>query len=773
MNGIDTKERKEQKSRLAKPDGKAAAAEILRVIIYAVCGFVFSGSRLLSSISPLGPAFAAACPKKGLLLCFSSSVLGIITGAVEHKLHCLAALAAITVVRFISWGFKRLSQNGLFLCALAFTSVTATGFLLHSPEGSAFEGVQVICEAVLSAAACGVFRRAVLFCENGKNAIGLRGSTDGACVTITFCLLLGCANTISYLGVSPFTALMFAAVMASALRFGISGGALAAAASSCALGLANPSAIPLGFGLTAAGLVAGAFSRAGRFAVACGFSAALAVSFFLGYSYFGGGFSLDGRSIAVETAIAAAVFLVIPHRLLAKLDYLFPRREAVSDKSSVHAMKLLSIARALDETAEEVGSVLEEQKDRADGLMRAVSRRICTDCCFYDDCFRKNLVLIDRLYRREDENTPAKLVEMCARQEDMSRAISDALEQRNYREQLKAKADAMRQVLSGSLSACGRILKNTACKMNDDSREDNEISDRLRREFLKEGINPLGIAAKTDETGRLRAVVELDRDCRAETERIRRLIRRASDRKIQAVRIFSPEDYGVPSEGSRLSLVRVAVAYEDFAFSVRTAVAQRCRSGVRLCGDVCQSFESGRSFVMTLCDGMGTGSRAAMTGMLVSRMLKSTLASGLDLKTALDIAGSAVAVRSDEENLCTADIAQIDLNTAQLGLTKAGGAPSFIRTRGEIIDCGKTGLPIGILDNASAESESFRLEKGDMIVLVSDGMLSGGGDRIAGQIRDFCGGDIQRLADEILDRAIAEQGGECEDDMSVFVGLIA
>ena len=59
MNGIDTKERKEQKSRLAKPDGKAAAAEILRVIIYAVCGFVFSGSRLLSSISPLGPAFAA------------------------------------------------------------------------------------------------------------------------------------------------------------------------------------------------------------------------------------------------------------------------------------------------------------------------------------------------------------------------------------------------------------------------------------------------------------------------------------------------------------------------------------------------------------------------------------------------------------------------------------------------------------------------------------------------------------------------------------------
>ena len=112
----------------------------------------------------------------------------------------------------------------------------------------------------------------------------------------------------------------------------------------------------------------------------------------------------------------------------------------------------------------------------------------------------------------------------------------------------------------------------------------------------------------------------------------------------------------------------------------------------------------------------------------------------------------------------------MDLFTGRAGLFKAGAAPSFLVRGGEPRMMEGASLPMGILDAVVGRSTSFALDVGDLVVLVSDGVLCDGADWILQQLQLSArlGHSPAQLANTLADSAV-RRAGQRRDDITVAV----
>ena len=124
---------------------------------------------------------------------------------------------------------------------------------------------------------------------------------------------------------------------------------------------------------------------------------------------------------------------------------------------------------------------------------------------------------------------------------------------------------------------------------------------------------------------------------------------------------------------------------------------------------------------MMICDGMGTGGEASVTAQVSAAFLEEVLRAGADMKVALTMLNNYMRSRAME---CSTgiDLMEIDRYTGEARFVKSGAAPSFVIREGRLFRlCSKT-VPIGILRALDAEMIQFTLERGDTIVMLSDGV---------------------------------------------------
>lgn len=138
--------------------------------------------------------------------------------------------------------------------------------------------------------------------------------------------------------------------------------------------------------------------------------------------------------------------------------------------------------------------------------------------------------------------------------------------------------------------------------------------------------------------------------------------------------------------------------------------------------NVTVELEDGR-LVLMISDGMGKGERAAMESRTTVRLLEQLIAAGFDTRTAVSAVNSILVTRSPEEITSTVDLAVVDLFTGEAQFVKVGAAPSYLIRGGEVTVLPASSLPLGILTSVDLEQSSRQLHPGDIVVLVSDGIL--------------------------------------------------
>lgn len=190
----------------------------------------------------------------------------------------------------------------------------------------------------------------------------------------------------------------------------------------------------------------------------------------------------------------------------------------------------------------------------------------------------------------------------------------------------------------------------------------------------------------------------------------------------------------------------------------------------RYCGDTATflSLENGKDYAF-LCDGMGSGSTAALTSALATTFLCRMLQAGSRPESALRMLNGFLASRGSGsgESSTTVDLLEVDRISGEGCLFKCGAAPTYLLRDGEVSCFASRTAPAGILESLDAERIAFTLKKGDVLMQVSDGITGEEEDCRwpAEMLRERYDGEREHFVRAVLNRA-AEQG---DDDMTVIL----
>jgi stage II sporulation protein E len=212
-------------------------------------------------------------------------------------------------------------------------------------------------------------------------------------------------------------------------------------------------------------------------------------------------------------------------------------------------------------------------------------------------------------------------------------------------------------------------------------------------------------------------------------------------------------------------------------FELTIGMASYAKEG-KISGDSCLYTDvSAGEYLIALSDGMGQGVRASEESSLTVNTLYNLVKAGFEVELALQMVNSILLQKQKDEIFSTLDMGFINLYTGRIKIFKIGAAAGFIK-RGDMVKTIKVpALPLGIIEKIPMESISLQLKKGDIFIMVSDGISEAergaeGPEWVGEVVSEIKSKDPQTMADLIINRAVQKYGLRDKDDMTALVVAI-
>lgn len=216
---------------------------------------------------------------------------------------------------------------------------------------------------------------------------------------------------------------------------------------------------------------------------------------------------------------------------------------------------------------------------------------------------------------------------------------------------------------------------------------------------------------------------------------------------------------------------------QDGTYRILYGVARIAKNGESVSGDNYTFFtnEPGQ-VIMSLSDGMGSGSTASQESQRVIELTQQLLEAGFSARAALKMVNTILLLTGVEQHPATLDLCCVDLHTGVLEAMKLGAVPTFIRSESGVEILEAPEVPAGVLNPVEPMLLSRKLWDGDRIVMVSDGVL----DALDGPDKELMLKEFieevplktpQDLADRILSFACSFSPVP-RDDMTVLTAVV-
>ena len=225
----------------------------------------------------------------------------------------------------------------------------------------------------------------------------------------------------------------------------------------------------------------------------------------------------------------------------------------------------------------------------------------------------------------------------------------------------------------------------------------------------------------------------------------------------------------VASETVTIVFVEVA------SYQVLTGMARYTKKGESVSGDSFCFLELEDKKMLCLSDGMGSGVRAFQESGKIIDLLEKFLESGFDMETSVKMINSAMVLEGENHFFSTIDICSIDLYSGLCNFLKIGAAASFVKYKNRVEIIRSDSLPGGFLQKPDIEKSARKLESGDFVILISDGLLSGLEEpeqTLSAIINKITMVQATEIAKEILRQIVKVNGYRVDDDMTVLVAGI-
>ena len=734
-------------------------------LICFLLGAVLAGAEIFGGYAPFGVAMVGASGSGlGGFAALLGACLGYLSfrGLVEGLRYVAAALLTFAVA--FAFFDIRLYRRAWFMPAAAGLLSGATGFV-YLDEGG-WEAATVIfflTEILLTGAGVYFFRIAFSPWSAPRE--------DGALSPkqLTSLLILGCTILISLcritvLGdlISSGRVLAALAVMVMASQGGMGIGAAAGVAAGLCADLAAGDAAffcTAAFGF--AGLFTGIFKGQSRTACAVTYDLANAVAVLWAWE---GELHLP---LLYEAFAAAVLFLLLPDPLLRKIQArLAPERQSdTSDRAAAYVRdRLQQTAAAFQSLCDSMRTAFRRPAPNDADLSIVFDRaadQVCRRCALRDACWQREYTttfnaLNDALPAMADrgkgvpDDFPRHFTSRCLHFPQFLAAANEELTAVLCRRQYRARLYENRAAVCQQYGELSALLHTAAAELSAEL-----TPDPVRERRLRQHLTGLNLDAQAwvfyDEAGHLRAEVQ-----GSDLSALQKEAERADLSGLLGVPLREPvrQDCG---EGERLVFTQAE------PLQARMGVAARQKAGETVSGDAGAFFrtESGQLFVL-LCDGMGSGDSASRESRLAIRLLEGFLKAGVEPEAALKTLNGALALRNEEEGgFTTVDLLRLDLFSGDAALYKFGAAPTYLRRGGTVSRVTGSALPAGLAagGRSGPDVSRLRLEPGDLVVLVSDGVADRNEDQwLRDAVAAFSGESPKDLA-----RALVECQAAADD----------
>ena len=156
-------------------------------------------------------------------------------------------------------------------------------------------------------------------------------------------------------------------------------------------------------------------------------------------------------------------------------------------------------------------------------------------------------------------------------------------------------------------------------------------------------------------------------------------------------------------------------------------------------------------------------------------MLEKFLEAKFDEELALKTINSILMLKSNDEMFTTFDISLLDLYSGNLQIIKTGAPATFIKKKDRVEMINSQSLPVGILKDVDFNVYEEYIEDGDIIIMMSDGVLEANKDvdNVEKWMKKIIEGidslNPKTISDTILDVAKKASNYKIKDDMTVLV----
>ncbi len=158
--------------------------------------------------------------------------------------------------------------------------------------------------------------------------------------------------------------------------------------------------------------------------------------------------------------------------------------------------------------------------------------------------------------------------------------------------------------------------------------------------------------------------------------------------------------------------------------------AIKSRPAREISGDLYDFFEHSDEYTLVAFgDVSGKGAAAALYGALISGLLRTVAPRRRSPSQLMKSLNETLLERKVDAQYATLSLISWNSRTRMITMASAGTLPPILCRKGKIIEIQSEGVPIGLLEDQEYDEATMQLERGDLLLLYSDGME----DQLAGE----------------------------------------
>lgn len=315
--------------------------------------------------------------------------------------------------------------------------------------------------------------------------------------------------------------------------------------------------------------------------------------------------------------------------------------------------------------------------------------------------------------RVQRSDLPAEFLKTCQQVSDFVRTVNRHYELYRLNQSWENRMAQSAQMLRGQYESMADYLEEMRCHFAGELSAEQQAKQQILRHFARQGLPIRGAWVMADEKeNRIRIHLDFDKALSGRAiNRCETMLTELTGRQIVLQEKTSRNENGYRYRFADPNLYRFQLGI--------TGLSRETISGDSY---IAQRLDEYR-LVLALGDGMGSGREARDESERALALLEQLLRTGIEEEKAIRLLNTALVLSSKEEIFTTIDLALLNLHSGQLKLVKAGSCTTFLRSRAAVHVYHSQSLPVGILEEPEPETFSHQMENGDLLIMISDGVL--------------------------------------------------